>query len=198
MYVTGCWGSPAIFGSVFHSKRRVLGLDLTFPSDWKKWVWVSEFSAAGGEGGEGRRWRWCQEKVLFSVRQWLIVIVAPHWSPWDGRSAEGIHHFGEFLSLEPVHIWRFPKVKAHLTTHHLAPAHIFDCLTSECCVYLEIKQNQPFLPEDCHCKKNPDPKQNKKRSASHFDFLGSALQQSGIKRAALQQQSSVLKKRPQP
>lgn len=111
MYVTGCWGSPAIFGSVFPSKRRVLGLDLTFPSDWKKWVWVSEFSAGGGEGGGGRRWCWCQEKVLFSVRQWPIVVVAPRWSPWDGRSAEGIHRFGEFLSLETMHFWCSPKWK---------------------------------------------------------------------------------------
>lgn len=116
MYVTGCWGSLAIFGSVFPSKRRVLGLDLTFPSDWKKWVWVSEFSAGGGDGGGGWRWCWCQEKVLFSVRQWPIVVDAPHWSPWDGRSAEGIHRFGEFLSLETVHFWCFPKVKTHLTT----------------------------------------------------------------------------------
>lgn len=29
--------------AMFPSKRRVLGLDLTFLLDWKKWVWVSEF-----------------------------------------------------------------------------------------------------------------------------------------------------------
>lgn len=154
MYVTGCWGSPAIFGSVFPSKRRVLGLDLTFPSDWKKWVWVSEFSAGAGEGGGGRRWCWCQEKVLFSVRQWTIVVVAPHWSPWDGRSAEGIHCFGVFLSLEAAHFWCFSKVKTHLTTHrniHLALANIFDCLTTP--RWNRICRN-PFCLRSATAKKN--------------------------------------------
>lgn len=37
--------------AMFPSKRRVLGLDLTFLLDWKKWVWVSEFLQEEEEEG---------------------------------------------------------------------------------------------------------------------------------------------------
>lgn len=40
----GIEASGLYLAAMFPSKRRVLGLDLTFLLDWKKWVWVSEFS----------------------------------------------------------------------------------------------------------------------------------------------------------
>lgn len=52
--------SRLYLAAMFPSKRRVLGLDLTFLLDWKKWVWVSEFLREGGccwcpEEGAGLR-----------------------------------------------------------------------------------------------------------------------------------------------
>ena len=39
----GVEASRLYLAAMFPSKRRVLGVDLTFLLDWKKWVWVSEF-----------------------------------------------------------------------------------------------------------------------------------------------------------
>lgn len=67
--------SGLYLAAVFPSKRRLLGLDLTFLLDYKKNGFGS-VSFCGREGcrGGGRGGVDAQRKVLVSVLQWLIVI----------------------------------------------------------------------------------------------------------------------------
>ena len=81
----GVEASRLYLAAMFPSKRRVLGLDLTFLLDWKKWVWVSEFLRGGGGVVDAQR------KVLVSVLPRLIVMfsssVRYRKLKWQSRSS---------------------------------------------------------------------------------------------------------------
>ena len=62
--------SRLYLAAMFPSKRRVLGLDLTFLLDWKTWVWVSEFFLGGRRVVVD-----APRKVLVSVSRCFVLFI---------------------------------------------------------------------------------------------------------------------------
>lgn len=133
--------------------------------------------------------------LWFSVRQWPIVVVAPHWSPWDRSSAEGIHSSGELLSLEtprflilffsPMwkHTWWLSAIFILLQRTSLI-AWLPSVASAPRCNRIS---RGPFYSRSAIAKKI--------NSGSRLYLFSSSWQQNRIKRAAVQnngvQQSSV-------
>lgn len=137
-----------------------------FPQTGKNGFGSVSFLQGGGWGVDGEG-DWVmlmpgEGAILwFSVRQWPIVVVAPHWSPWDRSSAEGIRSSGELLSLETPRfsIFFFPRCES---TPDDSPQHSF--CSSEHLWSLDFRvlrlpprwnriSRGPFLLEECHRKK---------------------------------------------